>query len=70
MGRKTTIEFSAKMTEIIEGLINSEDAKTISEVVRNSIGLYHMAKSEQKAGNKIAVISSEDDKVIKEIVFQ
>lgn len=66
--KKTTIEFSEKMTRVINGLIDGGEARTTSEVVRNSVGLYHIAKTEQRKGNRIAIINSNEE-VIKEIAL-
>lgn len=68
MKRKTTIEFSERMSDIIQGLIDKDEARSIAEVVRNSIGLYHLAKKEQRDGNIIAVVDR-SGKVIKEIAL-
>lgn len=69
MGKKTTIEFSPRMSEVVQELIDLEDARTIAEVVRNAIGIYHLVKTEQRAGHKIAVLDPKDNHIIKEIAL-
>lgn len=69
MGKKTTIEFSSRMSEVVQSLIDSEDARTVAEVVRNAIGLYYLAKNEQRAGNKLGVLDPIDNHLIKEIAL-
>ncbi len=64
--KKTTIEFSSKMISMIINLLDYEDARSIQEVVRNSVGLYHIAKNEQRKGNKIAILDK-DNNMVKEI---
>ena len=65
--RTTTIQFSNRMTEIANDLINDTDARTLSEVVRNAMALYHLARKEQKEGNGIAIVK--DGEIVKEIVL-
>ncbi len=64
--KRTTIEFSDKMTDMIEDLKGFGDTKSFSEVVRNAIGLFHIAKTEENKGNRLAIVN-EKGKIVKEI---
>ena len=64
--RRLTIEFSDKMSGVIKDLIGFGEAKTVAEVVRNSVGFYYIAKMEQKDGNRVAIVDGKG-KIVKEI---
>ena len=66
MSKKTTIEFSARMTEAINDLISHHGSASMADVVRNAIGLYYIAKREQKNGNIICIVNKNGE-IIKEI---
>ena len=66
--RKTTIEFSANMSNVIKEIIKRGEARTFSEVVRNAVSLYMITKEAQRSGYRIAIVDK-DDKIVKEIVM-
>jgi len=67
--KKLTVEFSDGMTEVLNDLANGRNTTKV-DVIRNALALYHYVYREvfKKKGRKLA-ISSEEDKVVKEIVL-
>ncbi len=67
--RKLTIEFNDGMTKLLESLANGRGTTKV-DVIRNALALYYYVNEEvlKKEGLKLA-ISSNEDKVIKEIVL-
>lgn len=67
--KKLTVEFSDGMTKVLEDLARDRSTTKV-DVIRNALALYHYIYQEvlKKSGRKLA-ISSEEDKVVKEIVL-
>ena len=65
---RITLEFSAQVDEILKDLAKKGDASKV-DIIRRALALYNYVNKEVKEKDRKLVITSEDDKILKEIVL-
>lgn len=66
---RLTIEFSKKVDKVLKDLA-AEDNTTQVEIIRRALSLYNFAKQETAEEDLKLSITDEEDKILKDLIFQ
>ena len=65
---KLTVQFNDKQTAMLNEMANKEGT-TKTEILRRALAVYRALRRETSDGEKKVSITSEDDKVLKDFIF-
>lgn len=66
---KYTIEFDDSFDKTLDQLKDSTDAKTKADVIRRAVASYKVLKSESAPDNQKISITTDDGKILKDIIL-